>query len=116
MSFSPGSSQVSLSQVVTGEALREAARDPAVIEQLQPLLPETGEDPVAVVSSPQFQQVRCNTHSTFLLLFVQALGVFGSALQSGQLGPLMSQFGLGQQAVQAANEGGIYQVTLTLPT
>ncbi|XP_065897813.1 proteasomal ubiquitin receptor ADRM1-A-like [Dysidea avara] len=96
---SEGPPPVSLSQVVTGEALREAAGDPAVIEQLQPLLPETGEDPVAVVSSPQFQQ---------------AVGVFGSALQSGQLGPLMAQFGLGQQAVQAANEGDTAAFTTAL--
>jgi len=59
--------------VVTGEALREAAGDPAVIEQLQPLLPETGEDPVAVVSSPQFQQV-CNTLIMLKVLFVTYIG------------------------------------------
>lgn len=48
---------INLSQVVTGDALRQVAGDPSVAEQLQSLLPETGEDPVAVVSSPQFQQV-----------------------------------------------------------
>lgn len=49
---------INLSQVVTGEALRQAVGDPTVNEQLQSLLPETGEDPGAIVSSPQFQQVK----------------------------------------------------------
>ena len=52
-----------------------------------------------------FRASSCHTNLVYYLL-VQALNTFGSALQSGQLGPLMSQFGLGQQAVQAANEGG----------
>lgn len=48
---------INISQVVTGDALRQAVSDPSVAEQLQSLLPETGEDPAAIVSSPQFQQV-----------------------------------------------------------
>lgn len=43
--------------MVTGDALRQAVGDPSVAAQLQSLLPETGEDPVTIVSSPQFQQV-----------------------------------------------------------
>ena len=54
-------------------------------------LPQTSEEVGSVLTSPQFQQ---------------ALGTFGSALQSGQLGPLMNQFGLGGQVVRAANSGG----------
>lgn len=90
---------INLSQVVTSDALRQAVSEPSVAEQLESLLPETGEDPVAIVSSPQFQQ---------------ALSTFGLALQSGQLGPLVSQFGLGQQAVQAANEGDTVAFTTAL--
>lgn len=37
---------------------------------------------------------------------VQALSMFSSALASGQLGPLMNQFGLPAEAVDAANKGG----------
>ena len=50
----------SSNQFVTGghcDALRQAVSEPSVAEQLQSLLPETGEDPVAIVSSPQFHQV-----------------------------------------------------------
>ena len=34
--------------------------------------------------------------------------MFSAALASGQLGPLMSQFGLPAEAVDAANKGGKY--------
>lgn len=39
---------------------------------------------------------------------LQALGMFSAALASGQLGPLMCQFGLPAEAVEAANKGGEY--------
>lgn len=39
----------------------------------------------------------------------QALSMFSAALASGQLGPLMSQFGLPAEAIDAANKGGMYQ-------
>lgn len=50
----------------------------------------TGQQLAGTVSSPQFQQ---------------ALSVFSAALQSGQLGPLIAQFDLGQECVDAANRG-----------
>ncbi|CAH6776668.1 Adrm1 [Phodopus roborovskii] len=37
----------------------------------------------------------------------QALGMFSAALASGQLGPLMCQFGLPAEAVEAANKGDV---------
>ena len=87
--------------MVAGDALRQAVSEPSVAEQLQSLLPETGEDPVAIVSSPQFHQVNR------IELFMS-----GSFVESGQLGPLMSQFGLGQQTVQAANQGGKFIILM----
>lgn len=36
------------------------------------------------------------------------MSLFSSALASGQLGPLMNQFGLPSEAVDAANKGGKY--------
>lgn len=39
-------------------------------------------------------------------LCLQAMSMFSSALASGQLGPLMNQFGLPAEAVDAANKGG----------
>ena len=54
-------------------------------------MPPTGETPEDVLSSPQFQS---------------ALSLFHSGLTSGQLGPLMSQFGLGQGVTQSTASGG----------
>lgn len=45
----------------------------------------------------------------------QAMSMFSSALASGQLGPLLSQFGLPAEAVDAANRGGNTR-THTLPS
>lgn len=55
------------------------------------VLPKSEEELRATVSSPQFKQ---------------ALTSFSSALQSGQLGPLMTQFGLGEDVANAAAQGG----------
>ena len=72
--------------------------DSAVQERLTPFLPQdasipSSEDELrATVSSPQFHQ---------------ALSSFSTALSSGQLGPVLAQFGLGESAVEAANRGGI---------
>lgn len=41
--------------------------------------------------------------------FQQALSMFSSALQSGQLGPVVSQFKLNDQAIEAANNGDLEQ-------
>ena len=59
--------------------------------QLSSHLPPTGETAEDVLSSPQFQS---------------ALSTFHSGLTSGQLGPLMSQFGLGDGVSQSAASGG----------
>ena len=47
---------------------------------------------LSTVQSPQFQQ---------------ALNSFSHALQSGQLGPLIQQFGLPESCVTAANKGSM---------
>lgn len=39
---------------------------------------------------------------------LQAMHSFSAALGSGQLGPLMGQFGLGEAATNAAAAGGRY--------
>ena len=83
---------IGLNDVVTPDVLRPLSGDDSIQEQLEPHIPPTSESVGDVLTSPQFQQ---------------ALGVFGSALQSGQLGPLMSQFGMGQDVVNAANTGSM---------
>ncbi|XP_043476647.1 proteasomal ubiquitin receptor ADRM1 isoform X1 [Leptopilina heterotoma] len=46
--------------------------------------------------------------------FSQALSMFWSALQSGQAGPVIRQFGLGTQAVNAATNGNLEQFVSAL--
>ncbi|KAK4293317.1 hypothetical protein Pmani_033977 [Petrolisthes manimaculis] len=85
---------VDLSSAMTAEALQPILTNEAFVEQLRPYLPATAEElpPTeqlrGTVTSPQFQQ---------------AVSLFSSALQSGQLGPLINQFGLGEDAVLAAS-------------
>lgn len=83
--------KVSLTDVVTSDVLRPLSSDPSVQSQVESHVPPTSEGLDLVLTSPQFRQ---------------ALVTFNSALQSGQLGPLMGQFGLGQEVVSAANTGG----------
>lgn len=82
---------VGLSEVVTADVLRPLAGNTEAHDRLTPHLPPSHESPQDVLTSPQFQQ---------------ALGVFGSALHSGQLGPLMAQFGMGEEVARAATTGG----------
>jgi len=49
-------------------------------------------------------QVKYETVTTYSR--VQALGMFSSALQSGQLAPLMGQFGFSDDVMGAARRGG----------
>jgi len=86
--------EVDLSLGLTSEALQPLLSDPAFVAALAPHLP-AADPPLppaqqlqGTVASPQFQQ---------------AVGLFSHALGTGQLGPLVAQFGLGDAAVAAAN-------------
>ncbi|CAL1534359.1 unnamed protein product [Lymnaea stagnalis] len=91
-----GKEGVDLAKALSPEAMIPILANPEVQERLIPYLPEGGSLPKTeeelrnTVQSPQFQQ---------------ALSSFSSALQSGQLGPLMSQFGLGEDVANAAAQG-----------
>lgn len=61
--------------------------EPKSVEELKTQIRDT-------LISPQFQQ---------------ALSMFSNALQSGQLGPVVSQFKLNEQAIEAANNGDMEQ-------
>lgn len=96
---SSSSANVDISTAITTEALNPLLNDnPDWIAQLEEHLPDVGTDDTKkqqlrdTISSPQFQQ---------------ALGMFSSALQSGQLGPVVSQFKLSTEAVEAANLGDL---------
>jgi len=72
----------SLSAIMNPDALIPILTNPSVVTQLRPFLPEelrATEDLVSLVRSPQFQQ---------------SLEGFSAALQTGQIGSLMSQFNL----------------------
>ncbi|XP_053308879.1 proteasomal ubiquitin receptor ADRM1 [Spea bombifrons] len=93
-----GGQQVDLASVLTPEIMAPILANAEVRERLLPYLPsgeslpQTADEIQNTLTSPQFQQ---------------ALGMFSAALSSGQLGPLMSQFGLPAEAVEAANKGDI---------
>lgn len=94
-----GGSNVDFSTSITTDALNPLLNDhPDWIAQLEEHLPDVGTDDTQkqklrdTISSPQFQQ---------------ALSMFSSALQSGQLGPVVSQFKLSSEAVEAANLGDL---------
>ncbi|KAK5924362.1 hypothetical protein CgunFtcFv8_001235 [Champsocephalus gunnari] len=91
-------SAVDLSSVLTPEVMAPILSHPEVQQRLSPFLPsgeslpQSSEELNNTLSSPQFQQ---------------AMSMFSSALASGQLGPLMNQFGLPAEAVDAANKGDV---------
>ncbi|XP_057308668.1 proteasomal ubiquitin receptor ADRM1-like [Hydractinia symbiolongicarpus] len=96
---------VDLAASFSTEALLPLLKDKEVQTRLKPFLPAAGGLPADdeelrnTVQSPQFKQ---------------ALSVFSAALQSGQLAPLMQQFKLSQDAVNAAAKGDIIAFTKAL--
>ncbi|XP_065062858.1 proteasomal ubiquitin receptor ADRM1-like [Rhopilema esculentum] len=89
---------VDLSMSINTESLAPLLADSDVRKRLSEFLPEVGEltnsenEIKETIQSPQFRQ---------------ALSSFSAALQSGQLAPLIQQFGLGPEATQAATTGDI---------
>uniref|UniRef100_A0A3B4BPC4 Proteasomal ubiquitin receptor ADRM1 n=1 Tax=Pygocentrus nattereri TaxID=42514 RepID=A0A3B4BPC4_PYGNA len=92
-----GGQGVDLASVLTPDIMAPILANPEVQQRLLPYLP-TGE------SLPQSADEIQNTLTS--PQFQQAMSMFSSALASGQLGPLMNQFGLPSEAVDAANKGG----------
>uniref|UniRef100_UPI003AAC56A6 proteasomal ubiquitin receptor ADRM1-like isoform X1 n=1 Tax=Centroberyx gerrardi TaxID=166262 RepID=UPI003AAC56A6 len=89
---------VDLASVCTPEMMAPILSNAEVQQRLLPFLPsgeslpQSADEIQNTLTSPQFQQ---------------AMSMFSSALASGQLGPLMSQFGLPAEAVDAANKGDV---------
>ncbi|XP_022101484.1 proteasomal ubiquitin receptor ADRM1-B-like isoform X2 [Acanthaster planci] len=94
----PAQQPVDLSKVLTSEAMAPILAKPELQQKLIPFLPE-GE---SLPKDPE--QLRLTLQSP---QFKQALNMFTVAFQSGQLGPLMGQFGLGPEATEAANKGDL---------
>ena len=99
------SRSIDLSTAINAEAVNSIAGDADRSEALLAHLPtiESGDNAKQqlkdTIQSPQFQQ---------------ALSMFSSALQSGQLGPVVSQFQLSDEAVAAANTGDLEQFVKAL--
>ncbi|KPP70688.1 hypothetical protein Z043_110459 [Scleropages formosus] len=93
-----GGQGVDLASVLTPEIMAPILANAEVQQRLLPYLPsgeslpQSADEIQNTLSSPQFQQ---------------AMSMFSSALASGQLGPLMNQFGLPTEAVDAANKGDV---------
>uniref|UniRef100_A0A8C1N0E9 Adhesion regulating molecule 1 n=1 Tax=Cyprinus carpio TaxID=7962 RepID=A0A8C1N0E9_CYPCA len=89
---------VDLASVLTPDVMAPILANPEVQQRLLPYLPsgeslpQSAEEIQNTLTSPQFQQ---------------AMSMFSSALASGQLGPLMNQFDLPSEAVDAANKGDV---------
>lgn len=94
---------VDLSTALTGEALSGILSNTEALEQLQSHLPPTNgsaqEQLRSTLASPQFQQ---------------AVSQFSSALESGQLGPVVSQFAVNPEAVAAAAQGNMQEFVKAL--
>ena len=91
---------VDLSAALTTENLESLLGDASLVRELQRHLPNF-ENP-ADTPPPASEQLRATLSSS---QFQQALTMFSAALQSGQLGPVVDQFKVGQEAVNAAQAG-----------
>ncbi|RZC39818.1 proteasomal ubiquitin receptor ADRM1 [Asbolus verrucosus] len=87
---------VDLSTALTADGLSGILNNPGALQALQNHLPAVEGDPQealrSTLNSPQFQQ---------------AVSQFSSALESGQLGPVVSQLAVNPEAVAAAAQGNM---------
>ncbi|XP_035790373.1 proteasomal ubiquitin receptor ADRM1 homolog [Anopheles albimanus] len=96
---------IDLATAVNSETLATILADQEKVDALVQHLPQLEGDESKkeqlkeTISSPQFQQ---------------ALSMFSNAMQSGQLGPVVSQFQLNPEAVAAANAGDLEQFVKAL--
>ncbi len=96
---------VDLSSGLTAELVEPLLRKPDFVKRMKELLPaehrdnDLDDEIKGTVQSPQFQQ---------------ALSLFSSAFQSGQIAPLIREFDLGAEAIAAADSGDLDAFTKAL--
>lgn len=99
----PPAQSVDLSGALTTDTLSSIINNPEALQQLQEHLPpidgSTQEALRSTLTSPQFQQ---------------AVSQFSSALESGQLGPVVSQLAVNPEAVAAATSGNMQEFVKAL--
>jgi len=103
--------QVDLASAVNSESIRRITACPKTVTKLAPLLPQFGgpeipaEDRLA--GKPDEKRQKEVQETLQSPQFQNALSAFCAAFPSGQLGPLVSQFGMGADAVNAAKNGNL---------
>lgn len=102
---------VDLSTSLTSESINSILSDPERLETLRAHLPNIDDDGKPLEPTEVKQQLKDTLASP---QFQQALSMFSNALQSGQLGPVVSQFKLSDDAVTAANTGDLEQFVKAL--
>lgn len=102
---------VDLSTSLNSDSINSILSDPERLEALQAHLPNIDEEGKPLDPSAVKQQLKDTLASP---QFQQALSMFSNALQSGQLGPVVSQFKLSEDAVLAANSGDLEQFVKAL--
>merc|ERR1711862_268220 len=90
---------VDLSSGLTTEVLQPLLENPEFVRKMKELLPEEEQ-----AQDDATGQVRGTLHSP---QFRQALGMFSSGLQTGQLAPLIREFNLGEAAIAAATKSDV---------
>lgn len=99
---------IDLSTAMNSESLAHLLNDETFLSQIEPHLPPTNNN--AGGSKPELSSEERKSQFGETIRssqFRSSLSQFCIALQSGQLGPLMSQFGLNQACVDAANLGNL---------
>lgn len=102
---------VDLSTSLNSESINSILSDPDRLEALQAHLPNIDDEGKPLEPNAVKQQLKDTLASP---QFQQALSMFSNALQSGQLGPVVSQFKLSDDAVSAANSGDLEQFVKAL--
>lgn len=100
-----GLAPIDLSTAVDSESLAHLLNDEAFLRHVEPYLPPV--NPPATGEMPSDERKKQVSDSIRSSQFRSSLAQFCMAFQSGQLGPLMSQFGLSQACVEAANVGNL---------
>lgn len=104
---------IDLSTSLNSESINSILSDPERLQALQTHLPNISEtdDEKKIDTGAIKQQLKETLASP---QFQQALSMFSNALGSGQLGPVISQFKLNDDAVSAANSGDLEQFVKAL--
>lgn len=108
--ITPSASAVDLSMSVNGELIRRITSCPSTVKKLAPLLPGFGGPEVSLPKPSSEEEGTCKREVEETLLspqFQNALSAFCGAFPTGQLAPLVSQFGMGSEAVNAAQSGNL---------